>query len=34
MTLTPIQKIAITQAPFFVGVSKNQIEFGGIFLNN
>ena len=25
MTLTPIEKIVITEAPFFVGVSKNEI---------
>lgn len=34
MTLTPIQRIVITQAPFFMGVSKNDIEFGGIMFNN
>ncbi len=25
MTLTPIEKISITDAPFFVGISKNQM---------
>jgi hypothetical protein len=34
MTLTPIEKVVITEVPFFIGVSKNEIEFGGIFLNN
>jgi hypothetical protein len=34
MTLTPIEKVVITEVPFFIGVSKNEIEFGGVFLNN
>ena len=34
MTLTPVDKIVLTEAPFFVGVSNNEIEYGGIFLNN
>jgi hypothetical protein len=34
MTLTPLDKLIITEAPFFVGTSKNELEYGGIFLNN
>jgi hypothetical protein len=34
MTLTPIEKVSIAEAPFLVGVSKTEIEFGGVFLNN
>lgn len=34
MTLTPIERIILTEAPFFVGVTRNEIEYGGIFLNN
>lgn len=31
MTLSPIQKLVVTEAPFFIGVTKNTIEYGGLF---
>lgn len=33
MALTSVDEIHIVEPPFFVGINKNQIEYGGIFLN-
>lgn len=33
MTLTNIVKIAITEAPYFVGITKNTIQYGGLLFS-
>lgn len=30
MALSDIQKIVITEAPYFVGITKNSIQYGGL----
>lgn len=33
MTLSDIVKIAITEAPYFVGITKNSIQYGGLLFS-
>ena len=34
MMLSSLERVKVTQAPFVVGVNKNSLEYGGLFLNN